>query len=57
MWKLNASGTFMVKSLYADFINGHTIFLKKYIWKIEVPLKYGFSSGSFTIKSSYLRII
>jgi hypothetical protein len=38
-WKLTESGTFTVKSMYADFLNGHTVFLRKYIWKLKVPLK------------------
>jgi hypothetical protein len=38
-WRLNTSGIFSVKSMYADFLNGHTVFLKKYIWRIKVPLK------------------
>jgi hypothetical protein len=38
-WNLTASGEFSVKSMYLDFMNGHTIFLKRYIWKIKVPLK------------------
>jgi hypothetical protein len=25
--------------MYLDFLNGHTIYLKKYIWKIKVPPK------------------
>jgi hypothetical protein len=25
--------------MYADIMNGHTVFLKKYLWKIKVPLK------------------
>jgi hypothetical protein len=39
VWKLNTLGTFSVKSMYADIMNGHTVFLRKYIWKIKVPLK------------------
>jgi hypothetical protein len=39
IWNLTVSGNFLVKSLYADFMNGHTVFLKKYIWKLKVPLK------------------
>jgi hypothetical protein len=37
--KLNTSGTLCVKSMYANIMNGRTIFLNKYIWKIKVPLK------------------
>ena len=39
VWKLTDSGRFTVKSMYADFMNGHTAFLRKYIWKMKVPLK------------------
>jgi hypothetical protein len=39
VWKLNTSGKFMVKSLYLDLMDDHTPFLRKYIWKIKVPLK------------------
>jgi hypothetical protein len=38
-WSLTSSRKFTVKSLYADYMNGHTVFLKKYIWKLKVPLK------------------
>jgi hypothetical protein len=33
VWKLSST------SLYADYLNGHTVFLKKYLWKMKVPLK------------------
>jgi hypothetical protein len=39
VWKLNTLGTFSVKSIYVDIMNAHTVFLRKYIWKIKVPLK------------------
>jgi hypothetical protein len=38
-WNLTASGEFSFKSMYHDFMNGHTKYLKRYIWKIKVPLK------------------
>jgi hypothetical protein len=38
-WNLTTSGKFSVKSLYTDFMSGHTRFLKKYLWKLKVPLK------------------
>jgi hypothetical protein len=38
-WNLTASGEFSVKSMYLDFMNGNTNFLKRYIWKIKVLLK------------------
>jgi hypothetical protein len=34
-----AFGTFSVKSMYLDYMNGHTKYLGMYIWKIKVPLK------------------
>jgi hypothetical protein len=39
VWNLNESGLFSVKSMYLDLMNGHTRFLRKYLWKIKVPLK------------------
>ena len=39
VWNLSSTGIFSVKSLYADYLNGHTVFLKTYLWKIKVPLK------------------
>jgi hypothetical protein len=38
-WHLTASGNFSVKSFYLDLLNDHTIFLRKYIWHLKVPLK------------------
>jgi hypothetical protein len=38
-WRLTAYGIFSVKSLYADFLNDHTKYLQKYLWKMKVPLK------------------
>jgi hypothetical protein len=38
-WRLTTSGRFTVKSMYNDMLNGHTPYLKKYIWKMKVPLK------------------
>jgi hypothetical protein len=38
-WKLTASGDFWVKSLYADFMNDHTKYPSKYLWKLKVPLE------------------
>jgi hypothetical protein len=39
LWNLTNTKVFTVKSLYLDLMNGHTPFLKKYIWKMKVPLK------------------
>ena len=30
---------FSVKSYYLDLINGHTIYVRKYLWKLKIPLK------------------
>jgi hypothetical protein len=38
VWKLSDSGSFSVKSMYTDLMNGHTVYLKKYIWKLKVLL-------------------
>jgi hypothetical protein len=38
-WSLTDSGQFSVRSLYAKLLNGNTKFLRKYLWKIKVPLK------------------
>jgi hypothetical protein len=38
-WNLTASGVFTVKSMYLDLLDGDTVFLKKYIWKMKVALK------------------
>ena len=39
VWKLTDSGIFSVKSMYLDLMNGHTRFLRNYLWKLKVPLK------------------
>jgi hypothetical protein len=39
IWKLTDSGMFTVKSMYLDYMNGHTRFLRKYLWKLKIPLK------------------
>ena len=31
VWRLTSSGIFSVKSMYLDYLNGHTRFLKRYI--------------------------
>ena len=38
-WNLTLSGLFTVKSLYDDFMNGHTRFIQKYLCYLKVPLK------------------
>ena len=39
VWSLTDSGCFSVKSMYHDYMNGQVRFLRKYLWKIKVPLK------------------
>jgi hypothetical protein len=39
VWNLTTSGTFTVKSMYEDLMNDHTPFLRKYLWKLKIPLK------------------
>jgi hypothetical protein len=39
LWKLTNNGVFSVKSMYEDIMNEHTPFLRKFIWKIKIPLK------------------
>jgi hypothetical protein len=39
VWSLTNSGKFTVKSMYLDMMNDNTKYLKRYIWKIKVPLK------------------
>jgi hypothetical protein len=34
-----ALGGFTVKSMYLDLLNDNTKYLRKYIWKMKVPLK------------------
>ena len=38
-WSLNKNGQFTVKSMYEDLMNGHTIYLQKYLWKLKIPQK------------------
>jgi hypothetical protein len=39
VWGLTSTGKFTVKSMYNDILNGHTRYLRKYLWKIKIPLK------------------
>jgi hypothetical protein len=39
VWGLTSSGIFSVKSMYLDLLDDDTKYLKKYIWKMKVPLK------------------
>jgi hypothetical protein len=38
-WCLATFGIFWLKSMYADFLYGHIVFLKTYIWRVKVLLK------------------
>jgi hypothetical protein len=46
-WHLTTKCVFTDKPMYTDYMNGHTLFLKKYLWKIKVPLKIGIFMCSF----------
>jgi hypothetical protein len=46
VWDLTSSGKFTVKSMCADMLNGHTRYLRKYLWKIKIPLKIKYLCGS-----------
>lgn len=39
VWKLTTYGLFSVKSMYEDLMNDHTPYLRKYLWKLKIPLK------------------
>ena len=39
LWSLTPNTKFTVKSMYADYMNGHTSFLGKYLSKLKVLLK------------------
>ena len=39
VWKLTTTGLFSVKSMYEDLMNDHTPYLRKYLWKLKIPLK------------------
>ena len=39
VWNLTSSGVFTVKSMYLDLLNDQPQYLRKYIWKMKVPLK------------------
>ena len=38
-WDRTPSGFFTVKSMYLDLLDDQTKYLRKYIWKMKVPLK------------------
>jgi hypothetical protein len=39
VWGLTSSGIFSIKLMYLDLLDDDTKYLKKYIWKMKVPLK------------------
>ena len=39
VWKLTTTGLFTIKSMYEDLMNDHTPYLRKYLWKLKIPLK------------------
>jgi hypothetical protein len=39
VWGLTTYGAFTVKSMYLDLLDDNIKYLKKYIWKMKVPLK------------------
>jgi hypothetical protein len=39
IWNLTTNGLFTVKSMYKDLMNVHTTFLRKYLWRLKIPLK------------------
>jgi hypothetical protein len=39
VWKLTTSHVFIVKATYLDLMNGHTKFLRTYLWKLKISLK------------------
>jgi hypothetical protein len=41
IWHLTTPGVFSVKPFYANFVNDHTKYVQKYLWKMKVPLKIG----------------
>jgi hypothetical protein len=38
-WGLTKSGLYSVKSMHIDYMDDHTKYIHKYLWKIKVPLK------------------
>jgi hypothetical protein len=38
-WRVTTSGLFTVKSMYLNLPDDSTKYLKKYIWKMKIPLK------------------
>jgi hypothetical protein len=38
VWKLTTSCSFIIKSLNLDYMDDHAKFVRKYIWKMRVPV-------------------
>jgi hypothetical protein len=56
-WGLTKSGSYFVTSMYLDYMDDHTKFLRKYIWKIKVPIKIIILCGSYIIRFYLQRIV
>jgi hypothetical protein len=39
VWGLTTTSAFTVKSMYINMLDDDTKYLKKYIWKMKIPLK------------------
>jgi hypothetical protein len=39
VWNFTPNGLFTIKSMYEDLMSDHTPFLRKYLWKVKIPLK------------------
>ena len=50
VWNLTSTGVFSVKSMYEDLMNEHTVFPRKYLWKLKIPLKIHFFMWFFQNK-------
>lgn len=57
VWGLTNSGVYTVKSMYLYLLNDNIVFLRKYIWKLKVSLKFVFSCGSYIVESFFPRSI
>jgi hypothetical protein len=53
-WSLTPTWIFFIKSMNVDYINGHSRFLKKYSWRIKVPLKFRTFMWFFLLEKIYL---
>jgi hypothetical protein len=53
VWKLNTSGAFIVKSMYSDLMNGHTLFFAEIHLVTESTTKDQDLYVVSTLKKSY----